>query len=215
MSRTALALSATFVILVGCAPHEEEQVAAEDALDMQALAVTVDEATNDVDRDVEEDVAEDSDGDSVWSLRESIRNSLLALAAEEECGLRGVLGGRWFEGDEAVGGTFRGRAYRRLRHLVGRFDGAWAPWTDQPGGTAVGTYDAIDAVDGTLEGGYLPPDPESSTGLGSFDGSWLPDPQSSDAPGGNLGGVWRPLGASGNGFFVGYWSNCAIEPNHR
>lgn len=224
---TAIALT-TLALLAGCETAESEDA---DVLDMEQLAVTVDSSTEAIDEDADlapGTIEDEEDGvaitdpqptaDRVAARRAIVREAVLALAADEPCAIRGIVGGRTFAAereDAIVDGAFRGRAWRRGRRLVAQGAGVYMADGDADGGGSfTGLWENLDDVQGSMDGEYFAP--EGDYGLGTFDGSWEPevDVDGDGISGGNVAGVWHSLGDGSHGFFVGYYSRCDLAPRH-
>ncbi len=225
LSTPALPLASAALLALfafGCEPVDENSD--DDVLDSSELALTVDTALEDVDLALaEEDASEiedvaDPEVDEIERSRRraAVRALVLRAAESEPCAIRGILAGRYRAIDEEVDiradGVFRGRAWRRGRELVATGNGVYAGHDDAPGGNFIGTYQNLDGDTGTVEGGYMPPAPDAERNFGTFRGLWTPD--ADETRGGNIRGFWHPRRDGSVGVFVGYWSNCSLEPQH-
>ncbi len=223
------ALSLFVFALAGCELPEDET--ADEVIGIDDLEISIDEALDDEGMQDEladeveapaDDLLDDLDVDEADedldrpSRRAVVKRIVRRLAEEEECALRGVLGGRYAETDQTdadvdADGVFRGRAFRRHRRLVAVGQGVWNNHDAAPGGTFQGRYESFEGNIGLIDGAYTPHDPADLDRLGSFRGTWTPEDGSHE--GGNIGGVWHPT-RDGRGVFVGYWSRCDEAPIH-
>jgi hypothetical protein len=226
LSTSALPLASAAVLALfafGCDPVEETD-SADDVLDTQDLSMTVDAALDDINLDLEdedastvEDVADpESDAIDRPARRAAIRALILRAAESEPCAIRGILAGRYHaidrETEIRADGVFRGRAWRRGRELAATGHGVYRGFDDAPGGEFLGEYENLDGDVGTVEGGWLPPGPESDRNFGTFRGLWTPD--GADHRGGNIRGFRHPRRDGSVGVFIGYWSRCDMDRRH-
>lgn len=211
MARSLASLAAlASLALAGCpadSASDPEVVAVAD------LEMTVDTAVDDIDEEDGGDVLMDLDVDEEATRaerRQAVIDLLRAMAEEEPCALRGLLGGRYeaTEGAEHDGG-FGGRAYRRHDTLVAVGEGVWDHADDATGGTLEGAWAAFEGGEGDISGTWAPAEQIEGIALGTFAGSWAPSDDSHE--GGNIAGLWHPT-QDGRGLFLGYWSRCDVEP---
>lgn len=208
-------LVALFVLsLAACQPGSPDDP---ESVTTEGLAVTVETAVDDIDAEDDGDVLMDLDldeelADSTRSERlQTVQDLLLAMAEDEPCALRGLLGGR-YEGveDEAFDGVFGGRAYRGYETLVAVGEGSYVGFDDgEPGGTFEGAWSAFEGGEGLLDGTWDSSAVVEGIRLGTFEGGWVPSDASHE--GGNIAGLWHPT-TDGGGLFLGYWSRCDSEP---
>ena len=198
--------------LIGCATRSGGDP---QSVDSEGLAITVEPAIDDIGAEQGGDVLLELDVQDDTATRaerlQTVRELLLAMAEDEPCALRGLLGGR-YEGveDEAWDGVFGGRAYRGYDTLVAVGEGSYVGYEDgEPGGTFEGAYSAFEGGEGLIDGTWDPSAEIEGIRLGVFDGGWVPD--SGAHEGGNISGLWHPT-QDGGGLFLGYWSRCDAEP---
>lgn len=211
MNKLLIALVA--LSLVGCAtsaPDDDPE-----SVNSEGLAITVETAIDDIDEEEDGDVLmelelEDNDVTRAERLQ-TVKELLLAMAADEPCALRGVLGGR-YEGveDEDFDGVFGGRAYRGYETLVAVGEGSYIGYDDgEPGGTFEGAWSAFEGGEGLIDGTWDPSTVIEGIRLGTLDGTWAPADATHE--GGNIAGLWHRT-QDGRGLFLGYWSRCDAEP---
>ena len=210
MSKLLSALIA--LSLIGCTTGAAEDP---ETVDSEGLAITVETAIDDIDSDEGGDVLMELELDNDEATRDerlqTVRDLLLAMAQDEPCALRGLLGGR-YEGvqDQEWDGVFGGRAYRGYETLVAVGEGSYVAFEDdEPGGTWEGAYSAFEGGEGLIDGTWDPSAEIEGIRLGVFEGGWAPD--SGAHEGGNISGLWHPT-QDGRGLFLGYWSRCDAEP---
>ncbi len=188
-----------------------------ESLSTQGLGATVETAIDDIDAEDGGDVLMDLDlsDDLVDAERaerlQTVRDLLTAMAEDEPCALRGLLGGRYEPvDDEEFDGVFGGRAYRGYETLVAVGEGTYTDEDDtEPGGTWEGAYSAFENGEGLIDGTWDPSAVIDGIRLGVFEGGWVPSDGAHD--GGNIAGLWHPT-TDGGGLFLGYWSRCDAEP---
>ena len=187
------------------------------SIDTQALGLTAENAIDSMDAEDGGDVLMDLDLDEELADADRaerlqvVRDLLVAMAEDEPCALRGLLGGRYEPvEDEDFDGVFGGRAYRGYETLVAVGEGTYVDADDaEPGGTWEGAYSAFEDGEGLIDGTWDPSAEIDGIRLGVFEGGWVPSDGAHD--GGNIAGLWHPT-TDGGGLFLGYWSRCAAEP---
>jgi len=131
------------------------------------------------------------------------------FAEDHGCDVVGALGGVYLPDEDADGGSFHGRWFKRDRSLGGSVEGIYMPdATDdaeeagslEPSGAVEGDWEAATGEFGTLSGDYY----RFEAGQGAFLGSY--DETDGDAAG-MLGGLWYDLEREG-GVFFGVWGHC-------
>lgn len=217
----ALSTAALAALLagIGCAPAEEGDLAADD------LGTAVDAAVDYVEGEIGGATASAAratppergtvaglttaapavplaEDEGVGSLRERIRDQVIAAALEEPCALKGLLAGIYDPRDES-GGTFGGVGFRRDGELVGTTTGTWTPGESGGGSFAGGWDKALDDTEGSMGGHYGPAEGDL---LGTFEGAWAFADSAEGIEDGHIGGIWHPWGE--RGFFIGYWARC-------